>query len=238
NACGVVAPALRFSGNGGTPVDEFVRNVTTCANKEGKQFDNKWTVEFVATRLSGPALKWYETLDKDVRGDWSKLRTALEDKYSNTNQQSPPKRSIWRRATGSSSRGPSRSNSLVTPVGDSEPPSYDSITGGGKAPSSPTSYEFTQSSATTGSALGQMDPATRRIRLVSKASGKEVGYLSKSPTATNWFVYTTDVSEALHVRLGNDNVFEILNGPPTVQPPLILTAGWSEDGRAPAKEAE
>lgn len=228
---------LRFSGNGGTPVDEFVRNVTICANKEGRQLDNKWNVEFVATRLSGPALKWYENLDKDIRGDWSKLRKALEDKYSD-NKQSPPKRSIWRRATGSSSRGPSRSNSLVTAIVDSEPPSYDFVVAGGTAPSSPTSYEPSQGSAIAGGVRGQMDATARRIRLVSKASGKEVGYLSRFPTALNWFVYTTDVSEAMHVRVGNDNVFEILNGPPSTQPPIVLTVGWSEDGRGPAKEAE
>ncbi|KAG8892105.1 hypothetical protein FRC00_012612 [Tulasnella sp. 408] len=83
-----------------------------------------------------------------------------------------------------------------------------------------------------------MDPAARRIRLLSKASGKEIGYLSRSPTAQNWFAYTTDVSEAMHVKLGSDNVFEILNGPPSTQPPIALTIGWSEDGRGSTKEAE
>ncbi|KAG9018603.1 hypothetical protein FRB90_011210 [Tulasnella sp. 427] len=235
-----------FSGNGGMAVDEFVKNVAIRANSAGKQFDNQWNVDFVVTHLSGPALKWYQDLDKDTRGDWTKLRKALQDKYYDP-KPSPPKRSIWRRATGSSSRGPSRSNSLADnfenmtfPSGlDGAPPSYSDSTAAnrGVGPSS-SSWGARSSALVEEPGSISIDPAARRLRVVSKPSGKEMGYISRVPTESKWFVCTTNPSEAVHVKLGTDNTLEILNGPPTSQPPLVLTVGWSEDGREPSKEAE
>lgn len=233
---------FRFSGKGGVTVDEFVKNVTTRANAEGRQLDNKWNVEFVVTRLSGPALKWYEGLDKNVQGDWTKLRKALEETYGE-NKPSSPRKFPWRRGTGS--RGPSRSNSLAESLNfendastsNTAPPSYTDATSGAKTPKPLFLNELTAALEEEVD-LGRMDPAARRIRLISKTSGKEVGYVSRFPTASNWFGYTTNVSEAVHVKLGSDTSLEILNGPPSTQPPIVLTIGWSEDGRSPTKEAE
>ncbi|KAG8941821.1 hypothetical protein FRC04_004063 [Tulasnella sp. 424] len=117
------------------------------------------------------------------------------------------------------------------------PPSYSDATCGVKTPKPLFSNELTAALDEEVDS-GRMDPATGRICLISKASGKEVGHASRLPTASNWFAYTTNVSETVHVKLGNDTSLEILNGPPSTQPPIVLTIGWFEDGRSPTKEAE
>lgn len=51
--------------------------------KAGKLRDNDWIVDFASTCFSGPALRWFESLDTQVQEDWKLLREpeALLLKY-------------------------------------------------------------------------------------------------------------------------------------------------------------
>ncbi|KAG9048227.1 hypothetical protein FS837_000483 [Tulasnella sp. UAMH 9824] len=70
-----------FTGTDGIEAEMFIQQVRRAAFHEGKLRDDAWMADFAATCLSGEALRWHSTLDKDVRRDWIKLESAILEKY-------------------------------------------------------------------------------------------------------------------------------------------------------------
>ncbi|KAG8891990.1 hypothetical protein FRC01_014406, partial [Tulasnella sp. 417] len=46
-----------------------------------KLSNNKALADFASTCFTGPALRWYETLDEDTKRDWDVLRKAILLQY-------------------------------------------------------------------------------------------------------------------------------------------------------------
>ncbi|KAG8906557.1 hypothetical protein FRB99_006671 [Tulasnella sp. 403] len=73
--------ALRFSGTDGVQCEEFIHVVRQRALAAGKQRDNDWIIDFVTGCFTGDALRFYATLDEEVRNDWWLLHGALLQRY-------------------------------------------------------------------------------------------------------------------------------------------------------------
>ena len=61
----------------GENCESFVIAVAQKMFAEGRQRDDAYIADYVATRLTGKALRWYALLDRDVQKDWVPLRRAL-----------------------------------------------------------------------------------------------------------------------------------------------------------------
>lgn len=69
---------ITFSGDAdGTACEHFIRDVRQHAFNSGKTRDTAWIADYASTCFVGGALRWYETLDDEVLGDWKSLRQAL-----------------------------------------------------------------------------------------------------------------------------------------------------------------
>lgn len=75
------ATALTFNGVDGVDCYEFIQAIRRRALDEGKSRDDAWVADMVALCFSGPALKWFESLDDDSQRDWKLLRQAIVRKY-------------------------------------------------------------------------------------------------------------------------------------------------------------
>lgn len=72
---------FEFTGTEGIPYQEFLKRVRGAAFRQGRSRDSEWMADMASLHISGDALKWYESLDDDVRQDWSLLRKAIIGKY-------------------------------------------------------------------------------------------------------------------------------------------------------------
>lgn len=70
-----------FKGASWEEGNQFIRAIRISAFKEGKQRDMAWMADFAALHFSHAALSWHSRLPQDVRQDWSKLETALLDRW-------------------------------------------------------------------------------------------------------------------------------------------------------------
>jgi hypothetical protein len=70
----------RFRGDGTQDVDDSMEQylATLAANDEG---DEDTTKRLFRGLIDGEALRWYNSLDVAVRGDWSRLRAAFEQEF-------------------------------------------------------------------------------------------------------------------------------------------------------------
>jgi len=72
---------LTFSGKPGEDVLLFVRAVTRFALYLDRERDSEWMATYMYGCLKEEALKWYETLDPEIRGEWSGFRELLIAKF-------------------------------------------------------------------------------------------------------------------------------------------------------------
>ncbi|KAG8900915.1 hypothetical protein FRC00_010204, partial [Tulasnella sp. 408] len=72
---------LLFKGTSWEECNDFIRAIRATAWREGKQRDDAWMADFAALHFSQGALSWHSRLPRDVRQDWSKLETALLDRW-------------------------------------------------------------------------------------------------------------------------------------------------------------
>ncbi|KAG8993121.1 hypothetical protein FRB94_011050 [Tulasnella sp. JGI-2019a] len=70
-----------FSGGDSEDVTVFIRNVQEAAFAQGRQRDDEWRADYVGTRLTGAAMRWYLLLDDEIRFSWAKLCRALLQKF-------------------------------------------------------------------------------------------------------------------------------------------------------------
>lgn len=71
-----------FLGIDGQECEEFIRAIHNAAYAEGKIRDNAWMADLALTYFSGRALRYYDSLEPEVKSDWSLLRQALLARYS------------------------------------------------------------------------------------------------------------------------------------------------------------
>ncbi|KAG8959758.1 hypothetical protein FRC00_001279 [Tulasnella sp. 408] len=71
----------RFKGTNWEECHDFIAAIRARALWEGKQRDSAWKADFAAPLFWGKALWWHNKLPEDVREDWSRLETALLDRW-------------------------------------------------------------------------------------------------------------------------------------------------------------
>ncbi|KAG8915262.1 hypothetical protein FRC00_006130 [Tulasnella sp. 408] len=72
---------LTFHGTNGVECEDFINNVRCRALEQGKIRDSDWLVNFAKSCCTDDALKFLDSLDDNVKGDWKQLRKALLNKY-------------------------------------------------------------------------------------------------------------------------------------------------------------
>lgn len=77
----VYVEAIVFSGRDGHECEEFVQAIHKAAYAAGKLRDDAWMADMAVTCLSGRALRYYTSLEPEVKRDWSLLSSALLEKY-------------------------------------------------------------------------------------------------------------------------------------------------------------
>lgn len=70
-----------FLGKDGYECEEFIRAIHNMAYAAGKTRDDAWMADLASTCFSGRALRYYDSLEPDIRYDWTLLRHALLTKY-------------------------------------------------------------------------------------------------------------------------------------------------------------
>lgn len=70
-----------FLGNDGQECEEFIRAIHNAAYAGGKIRDDAWMADLALTYFSGRALRYYDSLEPEVKRDWSLLRQALLARY-------------------------------------------------------------------------------------------------------------------------------------------------------------
>jgi len=81
---------LTFSGREGDDVTVFIAHVQEAAFAQGHQRDDEWCADYAATRLPGPAMRWYTGLDDDESGSWRRLRHAMVRDFPESSPPEPP----------------------------------------------------------------------------------------------------------------------------------------------------
>ncbi|KAG9007507.1 hypothetical protein FRB90_009362 [Tulasnella sp. 427] len=71
-----------FRGSSAAETEDFIQAVRSGAWSEQKQFDDRWMAAYAAAQMSGPALRWHMSLPRDVQTEWSKLESALLDRFA------------------------------------------------------------------------------------------------------------------------------------------------------------
>lgn len=71
-----------FDGVSGIDCHDFIQSIRQYAFDEGKSRDNAWIADMAALRFSGPALKWFNSLDDATQEDWKLLQRAILRKYA------------------------------------------------------------------------------------------------------------------------------------------------------------
>ncbi|KIO29760.1 hypothetical protein M407DRAFT_163684 [Tulasnella calospora MUT 4182] len=75
-------PFVIFRGEeDGHNVEDFILSIRQRAFSLDKQMDYAWTAQYASTCIAGEALRWYESLDQEIQGDWGLLRKALLERY-------------------------------------------------------------------------------------------------------------------------------------------------------------
>ena len=78
-----------FKGIGGAEeCTEFIRSVRAHAFSQGKTRDDEWIADYAATRMTGPAVIWFEGLEEETQTSWKLLRRVLLDEYATTTTDS------------------------------------------------------------------------------------------------------------------------------------------------------
>ncbi|KAG9043070.1 hypothetical protein FS837_010066 [Tulasnella sp. UAMH 9824] len=72
---------LEFRGQDATECENFIRAISKYAFSQGKQRDDQWIADFVATCMANDALRWWGALDEEVQGSWKLLRRAMLSRY-------------------------------------------------------------------------------------------------------------------------------------------------------------
>ncbi|KAG9020817.1 hypothetical protein FS837_007873, partial [Tulasnella sp. UAMH 9824] len=75
------SPTLEFSGKDSDECENFIAAVMRLAFAQGKQRDDAWIADFVASRLTKDALRWWIKLDEETQTSWKLLRRAMDLKY-------------------------------------------------------------------------------------------------------------------------------------------------------------
>ena len=72
---------MSFRGGSGVDCEDFISAVNQWAFEEKQQQDDRIVAQFAYSRMTGEAVRFYETLDAEVQGSWGQLRKALLTEY-------------------------------------------------------------------------------------------------------------------------------------------------------------
>ncbi|KAG9021582.1 hypothetical protein FRB95_001910 [Tulasnella sp. JGI-2019a] len=73
---------LKFTGtNGPAECGRFISAIRKHAYLHGKQRDDEWITDLVATCLSGIALTWHVMLPSQIAWHWGSLQQALVERF-------------------------------------------------------------------------------------------------------------------------------------------------------------
>ncbi|KAG8993228.1 hypothetical protein FRB93_002065 [Tulasnella sp. JGI-2019a] len=75
---------LTFTGTDAAECERFIGAVRRHAYLNGKQRDDEWITDLVATCLSGAALKWHVKLPGQIAWHWGNLQEAMIDRFAPT----------------------------------------------------------------------------------------------------------------------------------------------------------
>lgn len=75
------AEDIAFRGWNGRECEDFIQAIHKAAYAAGKLRDDPWMADLAVPCLSGRALRYYDGLEPDVKGNWSLLRSALLARY-------------------------------------------------------------------------------------------------------------------------------------------------------------
>ncbi|KAG9009523.1 hypothetical protein FRB94_014192 [Tulasnella sp. JGI-2019a] len=75
---------LAFSGFDAAECERFIGAVRKYAYLHGKQRDDEWITDLVASCLSGKALKWHVKLSSQIAWNWGSLQEAMVDQFALT----------------------------------------------------------------------------------------------------------------------------------------------------------
>ncbi|KAG9007887.1 hypothetical protein FRB90_009192 [Tulasnella sp. 427] len=71
----------RFYGKSGSEAEDFLHQVRERALHVGRLNDTEWCADFASGCFAGRALRWYSSLESDVKKDWEKLQRAIFEQY-------------------------------------------------------------------------------------------------------------------------------------------------------------
>lgn len=72
---------MLFEGRDGAECERFITSIRQQAFEKNKAKDDEWIATLAASRITGPALRWFETLDEEVQDSWKLLKRALLLQY-------------------------------------------------------------------------------------------------------------------------------------------------------------
>lgn len=70
-----------FKGIDGQECEAFIHDLRQRIFEEGKEEDHGWIARYVATRVTGDALRWHASLDEEIQLDWRRLQRAMLAQY-------------------------------------------------------------------------------------------------------------------------------------------------------------
>ncbi|KAG8960446.1 hypothetical protein FRC05_006842 [Tulasnella sp. 425] len=73
---------ITFNGVDGISCHDFIQAIRQHAFDEGRTRDYAWIADLASLRFSGPALKWFESLDDATQEDWKLLKRAILRQYA------------------------------------------------------------------------------------------------------------------------------------------------------------
>ncbi|KAG9002171.1 hypothetical protein FRB93_011797 [Tulasnella sp. JGI-2019a] len=73
---------LTFTGTSAAECERFISDVGKHAYLHGKQRDDEWITDLVASCLTGTALKWHVMLPSQVAWHWGSLQQAMIERFA------------------------------------------------------------------------------------------------------------------------------------------------------------
>ncbi|KAG9002169.1 hypothetical protein FRB94_013211 [Tulasnella sp. JGI-2019a] len=85
STCGEVSKSpddLTFTGTSAAECERFISDVRKHAYLHGKQRDDEWITDLVASCLTGKALKWHVMLPSQIAWHWGRLQQAMIERFA------------------------------------------------------------------------------------------------------------------------------------------------------------
>ncbi|KAG8877423.1 GTP-binding protein [Tulasnella sp. 331] len=78
-----------FSGQDTEDVTVFLQKVKQAAVLQGRPRDQEWMIDYAEACLTGPALRWFDNLDGNIRKSWKTTRKAFLSRFDSPSSPTP-----------------------------------------------------------------------------------------------------------------------------------------------------